>query len=60
MLGSYSAGRAPDTLPDGPAYPMEDYVAESDVQNYIVSVDPAGALGGNPSILRKRAALAPM
>lgn len=50
MLGSYSAGRAPDTLPDGPAYPMEDYVAESDVQNYLVSVDPAGVLGADSKI----------
>lgn len=54
MLGSYSAGRAPDPLSDGPAYPMEDYVAESDVQNYIVSVDPAGALGWESKYIEKK------
>lgn len=54
MLGSYSAGRAPDTLSDGPAYPMEDYVAESDVQNYIVSVDPAGVLGWESKYIEKK------
>lgn len=54
MLGSYSAGRAPDTLPDGPAYPMEDYVAQSDVQNYIVSVDPAGVLGWESKYIEKK------
>ena len=45
MLGGYSSGRAPDEPPDRPAYPMEDYAAPSDVQNYIVSVDPTGVLG---------------
>lgn len=54
MLGSYSAGRAPDTLPDGLAYPMEDYVAESDVHNYIVSVDPTGMLGWESKYIEKK------
>ena len=54
MLGSYSAGRAPDTLPDGPVHPMEDYVAQSDVQNYIVSVDPAGVLGWESKYIEKK------
>lgn len=54
MLGGYSAGRAPDTLPDGPAYPMEDYVAKSDVQTYIVSVDPVGVLGWESKYIEKK------
>ena len=54
MLGGYSAGRAPAQLPDSPAYPMEDYVAESDVQNYIVSVDPAGVLGWESKYIEKK------
>lgn len=54
MLGGYSSGRAPDKLPDSPAYPMEDYAAPSDVQNYIVSVDPAGVLGWESSYIEKK------
>jgi riboflavin biosynthesis pyrimidine reductase len=54
MLGGYSSGRAPDELPDSPAYPMEDYAAPSDVQNYIVSVDPTGVLGWESSYIEKK------
>lgn len=53
MLGGYSAGRVPQNLPDGD-YPMEDYAAESDVQNYIVSVDPVGVLGWNSKYIEKK------
>lgn len=54
MLGGYSSGRAPDELPDSPAYPMEDYAAPSDVQNYIISVDPTGVLGWESSYIEKK------
>ena len=54
MLGGYSAGRAPDELPDSSAYPMEDYAAPSEVQNYIVSVDPAGVLGWESGYIEKK------
>ncbi len=54
MLGGYSAGRAPDELPESPAYPMEDYVTESDVHNFIVSVDPAGVLGWESGYIEKK------
>jgi len=53
MLGGYSAGRAPETLPDA-AYPMEDYVAETDVHNFIVSVDPEGILGWDSKYIEKK------
>lgn len=42
MEGSYSAGLAPADLKDDVIYPREDYVADSDVKNYIVSLDPKG------------------
>lgn len=54
MLGGYSAGRAPAELPDVPAYPMGDYAAESDVHNFIVSVDPAGVLGWDSKYIEKK------
>lgn len=30
---------------DGKVYPREDYVADSDVKNYIVFLNPKGVLG---------------
>lgn len=54
MLGSYSAGKAPEKLPNGPFYPMEDHMAESDVKNYIISVDPLGTLGWESKYIEKK------
>ena len=54
MAGSYSDGLAGE-LPHGNIrYPKEDYVADSDVCNYIVSVDPKGILGWNSKYLEKK------
>ena len=44
MLGGYAAGRV-GTLPKAEsALPKEDYLAPSEVNNYIVSLDPKGIL----------------
>ena len=53
MLGSYSDGLAPD-LAAFPELPFEDYVAESDVHNYIISVDPKGTLGFDSKYIEKK------
>lgn len=54
MEGSYSAGLAPAELKDGKVYPREDYVADSDVKNYIVSLDPKGVLGWKSQYIEKK------
>lgn len=54
MQGSYSAGLAPKSLPDQERYPREDYIAESDVANYIISLDPKGILGWNSKYIEKK------
>lgn len=41
----YAEGRAPALEPCRTHWPREDYAAQSDVDNYIVSVDPEGVLG---------------
>lgn len=51
MAGGFSFGLAPKLSKAGTAYPKEDYVASSDVANYIVSVDPEGILGWNSKYL---------
>lgn len=54
MEGSYSDGLA-GTLPKSAMHiPMADYVAHSDVKNYIVSVDPKGILGWNSAYIEKK------
>lgn len=54
MLGGYADGQV-GTLPKSIAeYPMEDYVAQSDVQNYIVSLDPQGVLAFSGKYLEKK------
>ena len=35
-------------------YPKEDYVAVSEEENYIVSVDPEGILGWNSAYVEKK------
>lgn len=54
MEGSYSAGLAPADLKAGQIYPREDYVADSDVRNYIVSLDPKGVLGWESKYIEKK------
>lgn len=54
MEGSYSAGLAPTDLKGGKVYPREDYVADSDVKNYIVSLDPKGVLGWESKYIEKK------
>lgn len=54
MEGSYSAGLAPADLKGGKVYPREDYVADSNVKNYIVSLDPKGVLGWESKYIEKK------
>lgn len=55
MLGTYSDGLAPADLPASETiWPHEDYVAQSDVHNFIVSADPQGILGWNDKYIEKR------
>lgn len=54
MEGSYSVGLAPADLKGGKVYPREDYVADSDVKNYIVSLDPKGVLGWESKYIEKK------
>lgn len=55
MAGTYSDGLAPATLPASETvWPHEDYVAQSDVHNFIVSVDPQGTLGWNDKYIEKK------
>ena len=50
MSGTYSDGLAPVDLPASETvWPREDYAAQSDVHNFIVSADPQGILGWNAS-----------
>lgn len=53
MEEGYSDGLAPKLDETGEEYPMEDYIAPSDVKNYIVSLDPAGILGFSSPYYRK-------
>lgn len=43
MLGGYAAGKV-GTLPKRTSLPKEDFPSQSEVQNYIVSLDPEGIL----------------
>lgn len=54
MEESYSAGLAPTDLKGGKVYSREDYVADSDVKNYIVSLDPKGVLGWESKYIEKK------
>ncbi|MGN1442913.1 MAG: dihydrofolate reductase family protein, partial [Acutalibacteraceae bacterium] len=54
MEDGYANGRL-RTLPNsGIVYPHEDYVAQSDVKNYIVSVDPKGILAFSGKYIEKK------
>lgn len=54
MEGSYSAALAPADLPISPRYPRTDYRAETDVMNYIVSLDLEGKLGWESQYIEKK------
>lgn len=54
MESGYADGRI-GTLPQSDAvYSHEDYIAESDVKNYIVSLDPQGVLAFSGKYLEKK------
>ena len=54
MEGGYADGRI-GTLPKcNTVYSHEDYIAESDVKNYIVSLDPQGVLAFSGKYLEKK------
>lgn len=50
----YAEGRAPALEPCRTHWPREDYAAQSDVDNYIVSVDPEGVLGWASKYIEKK------
>lgn len=54
MEGGYSPGSAPEDLKMDTVYPREDYAADSDVNNYIVSLDPKGTLGWESKYIEKK------
>lgn len=54
MEGSYSEGRLTSLPKSHMIYPQEDYVAPSDVENYIVSIDPEGVLAFESQYLEKK------
>lgn len=54
MLGGYSEGLAGKLSQAGERYPKEDYIAHSDVKNYIVSMDPKGVLGWSSGYIEKK------
>lgn len=51
MEGGYADGRIRELPKSDPVYPHEDYIAGSDVQNYIVSLDPNGILAFNCKLI---------
>lgn len=54
MAGGFADGWAGQIPSSGASYPREDWVAPSDVQNYIVSVDPPGQTGVELCLHRKK------
>lgn len=54
MEGGYSDGWIGELPKGDPVYPREDYIAESDVQHYIVSLDPQGVLAFSGKYLEKK------
>lgn len=54
MIGSYADGIIRG-LPEGSiCYEKEDYIAASDVENYIVSIDPEGVLSWTSNYIEKK------
>lgn len=54
MIGSYADGMVGE-LPDVSAhYGKEDYIAHSDAENYVVSIDPKGVLRWSENYIEKK------
>ena len=54
MAGGYADGQIEALPKNDTAYSHEDYIAESDVKNYIVSLDPQGVLAFSGKYLEKK------
>lgn len=54
MEGSYAKGLAGELPHSEAVYPKEDYLASSDVDNYIISIDPKGILGWDSKYIEKK------
>lgn len=54
MEGSYADGQIRDLPKSNATYNHEDYIGESDVKNYIVSIDPQGVLAFSGNYLEKK------
>lgn len=54
MAGSYSDGLAGELLTADKNDPKEDYVAVSDAENYVVSIDLKGVLGWKGNTIEKK------
>lgn len=54
MLGGYSDGLFGELTESGTECPQGDFIAEFDVNNFIVSLDPAGILGFNSGYIEKK------
>ena len=54
MEGSYADGTVGELTESSVSYPREDYVAQNDVRNYIVSVDPKGILAFGGKYIEKK------
>ena len=54
MEGGYADGRIGELPRGNSVYPREDYIAASDVPNYIVSLDPKGVLAFSGKYLERK------
>lgn len=54
MQGGYSNGLSGTVPKSSIVYPQEDYIAEPDFGNYIISLDPDGILGWSSNIIEKK------
>lgn len=54
MERGYSNGRINSISKNGVVYPRKDYVSKSEVENYIVSVDPEGILAFDGKYIERK------
>lgn len=54
MAGGFSDGLAEDLPVSAAAYPKEAYAAPTDVERYVVAIDPMGTLGWRSPYMEKR------
>ena len=54
MAGGYSDGLVGRLPHSAVSYPKEDYAAETELKNYIISVDPEGILGWRSNCIQKK------